>query len=212
MSNASAPEPRQVLNQFVIAVLGLVVGSALLFFAIGTVGASPDEDAEPVAIATSSPTTAPTTPSAPTTSAPATQAPAEVVTPPAATTPAQVVTPDATEAPATPTEAPATPTEAPTTPSSGIDPASISVQVLDAKLDGSTTAAEVADQMIADGYDMVAEGRAGTVYQQTTIFYGDGQEAAAQQVADQYGWSAIRPNDVGLSDQVDLSILVGLSD
>lgn len=211
MSNASAPEPRQVLNQFVIAVLALVVGSALLFFAIGTVGASPDEDAEPVATATSTPTTAPTT-TAPTTSAPATEAPAEVVTPPAATTPAQVVTPDPTDAPATPTEAPATPTEAPTTPSSGIDPASISVQVLDAKLDGSTTAAEVADQMIADGYDMVAEGRAGTVYQQTTIFYGDGQEAAAQQVADQYGWSAIRPNDVGLSDEVDLSILVGLSD
>ncbi len=210
MSNTPAAEPRQVLNQFVIAVLALVVGSAVLFFAIGKVGASPDDSSEPVATATATatatPTTAATTPpaAAETTPPPATEAPAEVVTPPAATTPAA----PAAEAP---TEAPVTPTSEPTS-SNGIDPATIKVQVLDAKLDGSTTASEVADQMEADGYDLIAEGRAGTAYDQTTLFYGDGQEQAAQQIANQYGWSAIRPNTVGLSTSVDVSVLVGRSD
>lgn len=201
MSNTPASEPRQVLNQFVIAVVALVVGSALLFFAIGRVGAS-DDSADPVA--TSTPTTAATsTPAATaTTSASETEAPAEVVTPPATTSPAPS---------GAPTDATANPTSAPTT-SNDIDPATIAVQVLDAKLDGSSTAGDVADQMEADGYDLVAVGRAGRAYDQTTLFYGDGQEQAAEQIANQYGWSEIRPNDVGLSTSVDVSVLVGLSD
>lgn len=199
MSNSPASEPRQVLNQFGMSVLALVVGSALLFFAIGKVGASPDEgDEQPTAAATDAATAPAATASTPPA---ATQEPAAVVTGGESAPPAEVVTGDPSSAP----------TEASTPDPDRLDPAEISVQVLDAILDGSTTAQDYADQMETDGYDLVASIRSGRVYDQTTVFYSSGQEAKAQQIADDYGWTLLRANDVGLSEDVDVGVVVGVS-
>jgi hypothetical protein len=205
MSTSPDSASRQTLGQFAIAVVALVVGSAVLFFAIGAVGGSSDD--EPAAAATTASATEAGT-ETPATTGSETEAPAQVVGPSDEAT---------ATAPASPTSG-STPeaTSAPTTdPGDGgddrVDPAEISVQVLDAIRDGSTTARDYADQLEAAGYDVVAFLRAGRTYDQTTVFYSSGREALARQVADEFGWTLIRANDVGLSEDVDVAVVVGVS-
>lgn len=207
MSTSPDSGSRQTLGQFAIAVVALVVGSAVLFFAIGAVGGSSDD--EPAAAATTATATEAGT-ETPAATGSETEAPAQVVGPsdeatataPASASPTSGSTPEATSAP-------------PTDPGDGgddrVDPAEISVQVLDAILDGSTTARDYADQLEAAGYDVVAFIRAGRTYDQTTVFYSSGREALARQVADEFGWTLIRANDVGLSEDVDVAVVVGVS-
>lgn len=211
MSTSPASEPRQTLNQFGIAVAGLIVGSALLFFAIGAVGATPDDEGADAAT-TAAPTTAGSEATTGT-SAPAgseTDAPAQVVGPSDEATPAPTTGP--TTGPTPQPTAAATATSAPDVDDADrVDPAEISVQVLDAIRDGSTTARDYADEIDAAGYDLVAFLTASRTYEQTTVFYSSGREALARQIADEFGWTLVRANDVGLSDDVDVGVVVGTS-
>ncbi len=215
MSTSPASEPRQTLNQFGIAVAALIVGSALLFFAIGAVGATPDDEGSEAAT-TSAPTAAgiEATTGTPSAAGSETDAPAQVVGPSDEATPAPTtaLTTDPTSGPTPQPTAEATATSAPDVDDADrVDPAEISVQVLDAIRDGSTTARDYADEIDAAGYDLVAFLTASRTYEQTTVFYSSGREALARQIADEFGWTLVRANDVGLSDDVDVGVVVGTS-
>lgn len=194
MSSDSAPPRPDVvstLGRFALGALGLVIGAALLF---GIVGAVTDDVGDgPEAQLTQS-------------------------SPPPAATAGPEATPDPTvtgtdEAPATgaPTEAPESPaptgTEAPEQPT-GLDPAEVSVQVLDG-VGGGGTAAGVADRLEEAGYNVIAENRAARNYDVTTVFYTEGNEAAAQQIAAEFGFSEVAPQPGNLNEAVAVHIVVG---
>jgi cobalamin biosynthesis protein CobT len=91
-----------------------------------------------------------------------------------------------------------------------VEPASVSVQVLDAVLDDAGVAAQgVADQMEADGYRIVVVNRASRVYAVTTVFWTPGNEAAARQIAAQYGFDRVELRPDNLSDTVSVHVVVG---
>lgn len=91
-----------------------------------------------------------------------------------------------------------------------IDPAEISVQVLDAVLDdGGEAAARVADQLDSDGFRLVARNKAVRRYDVTTVFYTPGNEAKAQRIAAQYGYHRVEPQPGNLSNSVDVHLVVG---
>lgn len=90
------------------------------------------------------------------------------------------------------------------------DPASISVQVLDAYPDdGGTKTSELAQQLRADGYNVVATNKAYRRYEQTTVMFTPGFEAQARQIAQQYGFSEVREQPGNLSEQVQVHLVVG---
>ena len=87
MSTSPASDSRQTLGQFAIAVVALIVGTAVLFFAIGAVGSSSDD--ESAAGATTAATTDSASDETPAATASETEPTAQVVGPSdAATTPA----------------------------------------------------------------------------------------------------------------------------
>lgn len=193
MSTSTTGDAQQFLTRFGLVALGVVVGAALLFVAIDAVGGSEpaDEPAPGAGGATATPTT--------TASATPTGGATDQATDDGS---AEVVTPSAT----------ATPTATPTTeePVAGIAPEEISIQVLDGIRDGSDTARSIADDLEADGHELIAFGNSSRNYDQTTVFYSEGQEDAGRQVAAGNDWEIVRPaSEVGLSPTVDVHVVVG---
>lgn len=128
-------------------------------------------------------------------------------TAPAASPPASPTAPPTTATPTIPTPtAPATP---PPTPE--LDPATVTVQVLDAVLDDDGAAADrVADRLREAGYRVVAVNRAVRVYERTTVFYSPGAEAAAAQVAALLGSEQVAPKPDNLTAAVQVHVVVGI--
>lgn len=64
--------------------------------------------------------------------------------------------------------------------------------------------------LMALGYRVLASGSTRRAYEETTILFAEDRanEAGALQAADPR-FRAVLPNDVGLSDQVDLHVVVG---
>jgi cell division septation protein DedD len=185
-----------VVPQLLGAAVGIVLGAALLFALLGMLRGddpTPEVVADPTPTATAEPSpTATDTPSAEPTAEPTATA-----------------SPTPTE---TPTEAPTEePTEEP--PAETVDPASVSIQVLDAigGSGGAAAAQEVAEELRTAGYNVVVVNRAGTSYEVTTVFWTAGQEAGGRQVAAALGTSEAEetPDEVDLSDTVDVHVVVG---
>ncbi|MEX1177004.1 MAG: LytR C-terminal domain-containing protein [Nitriliruptor sp.] len=94
-------------------------------------------------------------------------------------------------------------------PAPGVDPGSVTIQVLDGfKEDGGTAADQVASLLGESGYQVVARNDALT-YEVTTVLYNPGNEAAARQVAAELGGADVREQPGNLSGQVDLHVVVG---
>ena len=180
------------LLQHLGAALALVLVVAAGFWAIGQVDGGDDDVA---VVAEPSPTEEPVaaaSPSEPTPTAAGTTAPEPT---PTATTPEPEPSPEPSPEPTATQE---------------LAPAEVSIQVLDAVLDdGGEAAQKVADELEADGYDVVVVNDSFRKYDQTTVFYTDGQQAAAQQLASQYGFAAVEPKPDNLSDSVDIHLVVG---
>lgn len=184
-----------VVPQLLGAAVGIVLGSALLFALLGMLR---DDTPAPEVVADPTPTGAVT----PTPTGAA--SPSSTATP---TEPAPVET--ATAAPSPTDEPDPGPTDEPAT----VDPASISIQVLNAVggAGGAAAAQAAADELREAGYDVVVVNRAGREYDVTTVFWSPGQEAGGQQVAGAIGAGRAEatPDEVQLSDSVDVHVVVG---
>jgi hypothetical protein len=89
-----------------------------------------------------------------------------------------------------------------------IDPATVSVQVLDGyRSDGGAAAGLVADQLAEAGYRIVARNPA-IAYSVTTVLFTAGNEPAARQIAREIGATEVR-QQTNLSAQVDVHVVVG---
>lgn len=185
-----------VVPQLLGAAVGIVLGATLLFALLGMLrgdDASPEIAAEPSPAATS-------------------EAPVEEPSPDD-----EVVaepTDEPTQEPsAEPTEPSPEPSESEVSPAAEVDPAEVSIQVLDAVGgdDGSAAARAVADELRAAGYDVVVVNRASRSYETTTVFWSSGQEAGGRQVAAALDTSEAEPTpaEVQLSDAVDVHVVVG---
>lgn len=119
--------------------------------------------------------------------------------------------PDGEASPATPATSvpsPVGPSPAPTAPM--VDPAQISVQVLDAAGDqGGRTRAAI-KQLRADGYNVAATNKAYRVYARSTVFYTPGHEAEARQLAATYPWlTRVDKAPGNLSTKVYVHVVIG---
>ncbi len=221
MSLSSNPDPGRTLAQFGIAVVALVVVAAGLFWGIDLISAGDD-----VSVAAPSPAASPSpaatsvapSPATPTPSPPAASPSPEPTEVEPSPTPAESTpepSPQATEEPTEETESPSPEaTEEPSedeTDSSDVDHSETSVQVLDAIKDGSGRAREVADDLEDDGYRLVAFGPSSIIYDNTTVFWTDGHEDEARELADANGWDEVVFNDI-LSETVDVHVVVGLDE
>lgn len=184
-----------VVPQLLGAAVGIVLGSALLFVVVGMMrGDEPatPEVAAPDVVSSEEPTAA--------------ESPATEVAPTAPATTA----PEPTAPEASPSETEPEPEPEPT---ETVDPASVSIQVLDAVggEDGRAAAEAVAEELRAAGYDVVVVNRAGRTYEETTVFWSTDQEAAGRQVAAELGAARAEatPSEVSLSDSVDVHVVVG---
>jgi outer membrane biosynthesis protein TonB len=193
------------------AAVALVVVVAAAFWGVGqlrppnadapVVAADPDvadPAGEPSPPAASEPTSDPTSEVTPDPTPDVTPDPTPAVTP--EPTPAVTPEPTADDEPASGT----------TDDDRQFAPADISIQILDAVLDGTgDDAARVADQLAADGYRVVARNQAVRRYDQTTVMYTSGNEAKARQLAAVYGYARVEPQPGNLSDSVDVHLVVG---
>lgn len=184
-----------VVPQLLGAAVGIVLGSALLFALLGMLR---DDTPAPEVVADPTPSTA------------ATEDPTAAASPePTATEPAP-----GDDASSPPAEASPEPEPEPTDEPSSVDPASVSIQVLDAVggEDGGAAAEAVADELREAGYDVVVVNKAGRQYDVTTVFWSSGQEVGGQQVAAAIGAARAEatPDDVQLSDSVDVHVVVGV--
>lgn len=182
------------LTQHLAAAVALVLVVAGGFWAVGQLDAG-DDDVEVGA--------------APSPSVPATETPTEA---PTTTSP----TPDdpATKTPRSPEPSPSPspePEPSPTeTSAERIDPSEVSIQVLDAVLDdGGAAANRVADELRGDGYNVIVVNDSFRTYDSTTVFFTDGHEAEARQLADEYGFARVEPKPSNLSSSVDIHLVVG---
>lgn len=90
-----------------------------------------------------------------------------------------------------------------------VDPATVTVQVLDGfQQDGGAAADAVADSVVGAGYNLVARNPA-LLYDATTVLYTAGNEDAAAQVAALIGTGSIREQPGNLSTEVAIHIVVG---
>lgn len=90
-----------------------------------------------------------------------------------------------------------------------IDPATITVQVLDGyQQDGGAAADAVAELLEAEGYDIIARNPA-LRYEETTVLWTAGSEAAGQQVAAAIDAAEAREQPGNLSSEVDVHVVVG---
>ena len=190
------PEPRSgplstPLVQFGLGALALVVGAAILFALVGLVSED-DPLAAPVVDETRA-TTVPTTPPAEPTSAPATD-------------PTAPATDPTTEAPTT-----AAPTDEATTEEPQVDPASVTIQVLDGVGDSEAQNDAVLSCLRDAGYSSLIANDAAVAYDVTEVFYtpGEDNEAVARQVAAVIGRSQVEEKPENLSDTVPVHVVVG---
>lgn len=96
---------------------------------------------------------------------------------------------------------------------SEVDPAEVSIQVLDAVgVDGGAAAQATADELRSAGYDVVVINGASRTYDVTTVFWSEGQGPGGRAVASTLGTGEARltPDEVRLSDTVDVHVVVGL--
>ena len=90
-----------------------------------------------------------------------------------------------------------------------IDPADVSVQVLDGyQQDGGAAVDEVAARLGELGYRVVATNPA-LRYEVTTVLWTDGFEAEGRQVAEDLGAAEVRQQPGNLSTQVAVHVVVG---
>ncbi|MEX0659050.1 MAG: LytR C-terminal domain-containing protein, partial [Egibacteraceae bacterium] len=82
------------------------------------------------------------------------------------------------------------------------------VQILDGVNDPARLA-ELVAALEALGYQVVATNPASTAYAATTVFYSEGQESAAQALQTRDPRMAVLRPASGLSDTVDLHIVLG---
>ena len=102
------------------------------------------------------------------------------------------------------------PSETQTPAPPAIDPASISVQVLDAAGDGGEKATDVAAKLRAAGYRVVAETDAVRVYEESTAFFTRGHQPAARQIAEFLpAFDVVDEKPANLTDSVNVHIVVG---
>lgn len=94
-------------------------------------------------------------------------------------------------------------------PAAAADPSGTTVQILDGSADDGryTDAQETLEDL---GYQLIASGPAASGYDETTVFVTDGfaDEAAALAEADER-FAHLQPNNVGLSEDVELHVIVG---
>lgn len=188
------------LGQFALGAFALVVGAALLFTLIGAVS-DVDEQASGVVIDD------PTQPAATDTTAPTTSVPTDGATD-VTGTPTEGSTDGPTEAP---TETATTATEEPTA-SDGVDPARVSIQVLDAvRSDGGASRDAVVACLEAAGYRGIITNSASVTYAETAVFWTGDNEAEGRHVAAAIGVTRVerKPDRVGLSDSVQVHVVVG---
>lgn len=182
------------LGQFGLGAVALVIGGALLFALIGAVSG---DDGDTVA--------APEI----------TDAPADGGTAPTDGTEAE-----GTDAPTDGTEPPATdaPTDAGTEPAGtetateqapAIDPASITIQVLNGSDDAADHDAVVGCLEAAGYTDLITSNRARTTYAQTVVFYTAGGEDEAAQAASTLGVAGAEEQPGNLSESVPVHIVTG---
>ena len=99
------------------------------------------------------------------------------------------------------------PEEEPSPPA--IDPAEISVQVLDGyREDGGAAADAVFEQLEAAGYRIIARNPA-IAYEVTTVLWTAGYEAEGRQVAEEIGAPEAREQPGNLSTSVNVHVVVG---
>jgi outer membrane biosynthesis protein TonB len=90
-----------------------------------------------------------------------------------------------------------------------IDPATVSVQVLDGfQADGGAAATAVADELAAAGYRIVARNPA-IAYDVTTVLWSAGSQAAGEQVARDLGAAEVRQQPGNLADSVMVHVVIG---
>jgi hypothetical protein len=210
MSLQSNPDPGRTLGQFGLAVLGLVIAAAALFWAIDLV----TDDAEPVAAPTVAEPSASPSPTMAVTPSPTpapSPSPTPEPTPSPSATPTETSTPDESPSPSPTPEVSETPSEESEDTSDDVDLSETSVQVLDGILDGSDRAEEIADDLEDDGYRVVAFGPSSVQYENTTVVWTDGHEDEAERLADDNGWDEIVFNEI-LSETVDVHVVVGLDE
>lgn len=94
-------------------------------------------------------------------------------------------------------------------PEETLPPSQITVQVLDAADDDGSAASDVAATLESAGYRIVAQHPAVRTYEQTTVFFTPGNQAAARQVAAQYGFPVVRPMPDNLEPTVTVHVVVG---
>jgi outer membrane biosynthesis protein TonB len=185
--------------------LGVVALFALVFAGIGALRGEPgDVTVDPVATGTEAvtPTEPPTADE--TTEPPATSEPTETAAPSEEPTTEPVETETATEEPSA--------EPSPIAPPAGeVDPASVSIQVLDAVLDdGGAAANRVADELREAGYRVVVVNKAARKYDATTVFHSSADgEPAARQIASQFSFTVVEPKPSNLSSSVDIHLVVG---
>lgn len=130
-----------------------------------------------------------------------------------------IATPEPTPEPSTPSpsDTPSEavlPTSSPTPSETGvaagdIAPADISIQVLDGTDTNDGGMARVVTALREGGYNVVAENNSVNIYEQTTVFFTEGNEDAANQVAAQFGYEVVLPKLDNLSDSVSIHVVVG---
>lgn len=203
------------LSRHAGAALVLVVLVAGLFWALGQMRADPDGGGLAIGDAggadTVPGTAAPGSP-APSVASPGTTSPTDAPT----TTDADPgASPDATAG----TGSTPSPTPSPTSgstadgvspPAEEVEAGDISIQVLDAvEGNGGAAAAEVAEALAAEGFDVVVTNPASVAYDTTTVFWTQSNEDKARQVAVTMGFGAVDEQPGMLSDSVDVHVVVG---
>jgi len=91
-----------------------------------------------------------------------------------------------------------------------IDPATVTVQVLDG--DGAEGRAEteaVAGRLSEAGYNVVVINDAARTYEQTTVFWTDGFEEQGREMAQLFGFPEVTQKLENLSDTVQVHLVVG---
>ena len=127
------------------------------------------------------------------------------------TTPSGVETsPGATTSPSPEPSGSVSPEPTGPPPDPTISPSAVSIQILDAAGDDGTRADAADEALRAAGYNVIVVNRAVRVYEESTLFYSEGQEGAAQQIAASFPqFTVVQPKPDNLSSDVAVHVVVG---